>query len=202
MPAALSGTNLVSVVAVGNGRVHLMKVRHDLRSMSSAGLGAMAASLFLCFPADVSQVAAQNASDDPAADLESEQAFEDTTGGDLLREAQQHGSANIIVMLAITFRAEGELAAAQDVLRQRLAIARGQDQLLAALSGHRISGIKRFKYVPYVAMAVDEGGLIELINNPAIIRIMKDEMVQPTLAQSVPLINADDVWAAGLTGST
>jgi subtilisin len=51
-------------------------------------------------------------------------------------------------------------------------------------------------------MAVDEGGLIELLNNPAIIQIMKDEMVQPTLAQSVPLINADDVWAAGLTGST
>jgi subtilisin len=87
-------------------------------------------------------------------------------------------------------------------LRQRLAIARGQDQLLVALSGHRISAVKRFKYVPYVAMAVDEGGLIELINNPAIIRIMKDEMVPPTLAQSVPLVNADDVWAAGLTGST
>jgi subtilisin family serine protease len=170
--------------------------------MSRAGFGAVAALLFLCFAADVSQVAAQNVPDEPAADLEREQAFEDTTAGDLLREAQQHGSVNIIVMLATTFRAEGELSAAQDVLRQRLAIARGQDQLLAALSGHRLSGIKRFKYVPYVAMAVDEGGLIELSNNPAIVQIMKDEMVRPTLAQSVPLINADDVWAAGLTGST
>jgi hypothetical protein len=147
-------------------------------------------------------VAAQNVPDEPGADLESEQAFEDTTAGDLLREARQHGSVNIIVMLATTFRAEGELAAAQDVLGQRLAIARGQDQLLAALSGHRISSIKRFKYVPYVAMAVEEGGLIESINNPAIIQIMKDEMVPPTLAQSFPLMNADDVWAAGLTGST
>jgi subtilisin len=179
-----------------------MKVRHDLWSMSFAGLGAMAALLLLYFPAAVSRVAAQNVPDESAADLEREQAFEDTTAEDLLREARQQGSVNIIVMLATTFRPEGELSAAQDVLRQRLAIARDQDQLLAALSGHRISGIKRFKYLAYVATAVDEGGLIQLIHNPALIRIMKDEMVQPTLAQSFPLINADDVWAAGLTGST
>jgi hypothetical protein len=35
-----------------------------------------------------------------------------------------------------------------------------QNQLLAALSGHRISGIKRFnKYLPCMAMTVDDAGL-------------------------------------------
>ena len=57
------------------------------------------------------------------------------------------------------------------------AIAQGQDQLLAALTGHRISGIKRFQYLPYMAMTVDEAGLGELINYAAVVRIFKDEMI-------------------------
>ena len=178
-----------------------MKSMPGLRSMSLSVIGIVAAMLFLCFPADVTQVAAQDAPGEPAADLENGQAFEDTTVEDLLREAQQQGSVKIIVKLGTAFRAEGELSSAQDVLSQRAAIAQGQDQLLAALAGHRISDIKRFKYVPYMAMTVDEAALAELINNPAVVHIFKDEMIPLALAQSVPLINADDVWAAGFTGT-
>ena len=86
-------------------------------------------------------------------------------------------------------------------LTQRYAIAQGQDQLLATLAGHGISNVKRFNYAPYMAMTVDAARLSDLINSPAVVHIFKDEMVPPALAQSVPLINADDVWAAGFTGT-
>jgi subtilisin family serine protease len=195
------GIQQFGIVVVGNRRTTIMKRMRGFRSITVSRVGIVVAILFLCFPADVTQVAAQEVPGEPAADLESGQVFEDTTAETLLREAQQQGSVKIIVKLGTAFRAEGELSFAQDALRQRGAIAQGHDQLLAALSGHRISGLKRFQYVPYVAMTVDEAALAELINNPAVVHIFKDEMILPSLAQSVPLINADDVWAAGFTGT-
>jgi subtilisin len=178
-----------------------MKRMRGFGSIAGSVAGIVVAILCLCIPADVTQVAAQEVPGEPAADLENGQRFEGITAEDLLREAQQQGSVKIIVKLGTAFRAEGELSSAQDVSSQRAAIAQGQDQLLAALVGHRISNVKRFKYVPYMAMTVDDAGLAELINNPAVVQIFKDEMVPPALAQSVPLINADDVWAAGFTGT-
>ena len=171
-----------------------MRGMPGFRSMSFSVIGIVAALLFLCFPSAVTQMAAQDAGE-PATDLENGQAIEDTTTGDILREAQQRGSVKIIVKLGTAFRGEGELSSAQHMLSQRYAIAQGQDQLLAALAAHRISNVKRFKYVPYVAMTVDDAGLSELINNSGVVHIFRDEMVPPTLVQSVTLIDADDVWA-------
>jgi subtilisin family serine protease len=157
--------------------------------------------LCLRIPAEVTQVAAQEAPGEPAAEIGNEQGFKGMIGEALILEVQQRGSVSIMVELGAAFQAEGELSSAQEVSSQRAAIAAGQDQLLAALSGHRVSHIKRFKYVPYLAMTVDGAGLGELLNNPTVVHIHKDELVPPTLAQSVPLINADDVWAAGFTGT-
>ncbi len=178
-----------------------MKRMRGLWSITVSLVGIVVAILCLGFPTDVAQVAAQELPSEPAADREHGQASEDTTVEALLREAQQRGRVKIIVELGTAFRAEGELSSAQDVSSQRAAIAQEQNQLLAILAGHQISNIKRFKYVPFMAMTVDDAGLGELINNQAVVRIYKDEIVSPTLAQSVPLINADDVWAQGFTGT-
>ena len=146
-----------------------MRSMPDFRSMSFSVIGIMAALLFFCFPSDVTQAAAQDAGES-TTDLENGQAIEDRTADDILHEAQQRGSVKIIVKLGTAFRGEGELSSAQDVLSQRYAIAQGQDQLLAALAAHRISNVKRFKYVPYMAMTVDDAGLGELINHPAVVQ--------------------------------
>jgi subtilisin len=178
-----------------------MKRMRGFGSIAVSVVGIVVTILFLCLPAHVTRVTAQEVPGEPAADLENGQALEDQTVEDLRREVQQRGSVKIIVKLGTAFRAEGELSSAQDVSSQRAAIAQGQDQLLAALAGHRISNVKRFKYVPYMALTVDDAGLGELINNPAVVHIFEDERLPLVLAQSVPLINAEDVWAAGFTGT-
>ena len=177
-----------------------MKRMCGFRSIAVSVVGLVVALLLHCFPADVTQVAAQGVPGEPAADLENGQEIEGITAEDILRDAQQQGSVKVIIKLGTAFRAEGELSSAQDVSSQRAAIAQGQDHLLATLARHRIGGIKRFQYVPYMAITVDEAALAELINSPTVVHIFKDEMIPPRLAQSIPLINADDVWAAGFTG--
>jgi subtilisin len=173
---------------------------HSRRSYLSL-LGLLAALLCYCLPTDVDQAAAQDAPEEPAADLDSREAFAEPSADALLFEAQQYGRVKIIVKLAMAFRAEGEWSSVQDVMRQRTAIVQGQTRLLRTLLRHRITDIKPFRYVPYLAMTVDQSALMELLNQPGIIRIFKDELLPPVLAESVPLIHADDVWAPGITGS-
>jgi subtilisin family serine protease len=149
----------------------------------------------------LAQVAAQQAPDEPAAGLGNSKAFAEPSADALLLEAQQSGSVKVIVRLATSFRAEGEWSSAHDVIRQRGAIAQGQARLLSTLLRHRITDVKPFRYMPYLAMTVDEAGLRELMNHQEITRIFKDELLPLALAESVPLIQADDVWAAGISGT-
>jgi subtilisin family serine protease len=100
----------------------------------------------------------------------------------------------------VGFQPEGKLAAAL-VQTQRDLIALSQDEVLYQLSSHYVTGVKRFKYIPYMAMEVDEAALVELQQIPTVTSIQEDVPVPPTLLQSVPLINANDVWAAGYDGS-
>jgi subtilisin family serine protease len=178
-----------------------MKRMRSFQSIAVLLAGIVVAMLWLCFLVDVTHVTAQEVPSAPAADPEDDQAFKDATIEDLRREVQQRGVVKLMVKLRAAFRAEGELASAQEVSSQRAAIAQAQDQLLATLVGHRLSNVKRFRSVPYIAMTVDDAGLSALINNPAVARVHKDELVRAALAQSVPLINADEVWAAGFTGA-
>jgi subtilisin family serine protease len=106
-----------------------------------------------------------------------------------------------MVQLRAAFQAEGELASADEVSSQRAAIARAQDRILADLSNYRVSNIKRLRFAPYLALTVNEAGLRGLLNHPTVAHLHRDEMLEPSLAQSVPLINADDVWATGFIGT-
>jgi len=118
----------------------------------------------------------------------------------LLSKARSKGSVRLIVRLDVVFRPEGELSA-PDTLNQRSSIAGRQDELLEALSGHNVASIKRFKYIPYMALEVNESALAGLVNHPSVVGIEEDIAVPPTILQSVPLIGADDAWAAGYTGA-
>lgn len=93
--------------------------------------------------------------------------------GQLLARARSAGSVAVIVRLCVEFRPEGELEEAA-VRRQRAAIARAQHALLAELSRHRVSSVKRFAYVPYIALAADAGALLRLRASDGVADVTED----------------------------
>ncbi len=60
---------------------------------------------------------------------------------------------------------------------------------------------RRFTTVPFVAMEVTPAAWRALLASSDAVRVYPDEIVKPVLAQSVPLIQADQAWAAGYDGS-
>ena len=63
--------------------------------------------------------------------------------------------------------------------RQREAIARAQDDLLRALSGHRVTISARYDRLPLIALRVDEPALRVLISSPLVRKIQANLPVPP-----------------------
>jgi len=114
---------------------------------------------------------------------------------------QTQGAVRVIVGVDGGLQAPGAPLTRLEVQKRREAIVQAQDAVLARLAVHRVTDIKRFQYVPYMALEVDEAALVELQNHPQVTDIQEDVPVPPALADSVPLINADDAWNNGYTGA-
>ena len=61
--------------------------------------------------------------------------------------------------------------------------------------------MKKFPFIPYLALEVDTLGLRYLEESSEVSSIQEDLPVPPTLAESVPLIGAPAAWASGYSGS-
>ncbi|MGK7344311.1 MAG: S8 family peptidase [Candidatus Nitrospinota bacterium M3_3B_026] len=123
----------------------------------------------------------------------------------LFAAARQTGSARVIVRLDMGFRPEGEIPASQ-AADQQAAIQQKQDALLNSMAGQNISAVKRFQFIPHMAMVVDEHALNGLVNNPHVAAVEEDYLAEPiqaapSLYDSGPHIGADNAWAAGYTGA-
>ncbi|MXZ35839.1 MAG: S8 family serine peptidase, partial [Acidobacteria bacterium] len=80
-------------------------------------------------------------------------------------------------------------------------IARAQLSLLSRMNNPDASSIRRFKFIPYVAMEVDEAALESLAADPEVVSIEEDLAVKPLLANSTSLIGAPHAWDQGFAGS-
>ena len=80
-------------------------------------------------------------------------------------------------------------------------IARGQESLLNRMSNLEVSSVRRFKFIPYVAMEVDEAALESLAADPEVVSIEEDLAVKPLLENSTRLIGAPHAWDQGYAGS-
>jgi len=123
-----------------------------------------------------------------------------------LRDRVQHdGAARVIVELTLATGphvAEGRLPTAAAVAAQRQAIRAAGTRLRGRLPGaaHRV--IRQFDTVPYIAIEVTPAGLAALeADADDVARILEDELAKPVLADSVPLIQGDQVWDAGYDGA-
>ncbi len=111
---------------------------------------------------------------------------------------QKNGTAPVIVGFALPQvfqQIEGEEHDAQDTQAQRAAITQAQQHLIDRTreAGGTLSNIKQFRYIPYMAMTVDEKALTALNNDPHVTYIQEDSIDRLTLADSVPLIGADKI---------
>jgi subtilisin family serine protease len=117
------------------------------------------------------------------------------------QQARSQGAARVIVALDVPSRAEGRLASAGDVARQRVRIASAQDRALAVLAGtaHRVT--RRFGSIPFVALEASPAALDALERSDLVVGVEPDRAERPVLAASTPLVEATDAVAAGLDGT-
>jgi subtilisin len=112
-------------------------------------------------------------------------------------------SGRVIVELAMPAGRhvpEGTLPSPGAIAAQRRAIARAADRVAASLPpGSRV--IRRFTTVPFIVVEADGAATAALAASPDVVRVRKDSLFRANLAQSVPLIQGDQAWAAGYDGT-
>ncbi len=120
---------------------------------------------------------------------------------DLVAKVQEYGSVRVIVGLNVSFQPEGTLAGPLAVRTQRQLIDVVQDSVMQKMAGTNTTLIAEFKYIPYIAVAVDADALARLAALPETTTFQEDVPSPPALASSIPVIGADNAWLAGYTGS-
>jgi hypothetical protein len=98
----------------------------------------------------------------------------------LITKAQMQGSVRVIVRLKLDdWQPESALRDQQAIDAQRAAIARLQDRLLHSMAPFVVTNIMRFRFVPQMALTVDEAGLRTLISHPDVSTIWEDMTLSP-----------------------
>jgi subtilisin len=118
----------------------------------------------------------------------------------LITKAQTNGEVPLIVRLNVDFRVEGTRPAPA-VAFQRKAISDAQDSVVHALAGMHAANIKRYRYVPYLAVTVNAAALQALAQNPGVAGISEDVALPPVLAESTGVVGANGAWNLGYDGT-
>ena len=123
-----------------------------------------------------------------------------------LVERSKNAPVRVIVEFALdpamgrAHRPDPTLSAAE-AGAQRQAIQQVRGGVLARLGGAGYGDVKSFTTMPLMALEVGPEALRRLANHPEVVRIQEDLTMRPYLTDSIPLIGADAVLAAGHTGS-
>ena len=125
-------------------------------------------------------------------DSTEEDPFQSSEISILRAQAATAGSVPVIVGLQI----EGfdtSIMAVEEQYEARMVskIAAVQGIVLSDLENTSLTNAKRYDYIPYMALSVDEAGLEVLLKNPYVTSVTADQLLDPLLDTSVPLIKAD-----------
>jgi subtilisin family serine protease len=119
----------------------------------------------------------------------------------LISKAQAQGNVRVIVMLRLVMRMEHALSG-MEVKRQRDALHAMQDGVASRVLGSAADpDVVRYDIIPAMSLLVTAAELRKLLSDPAVVSIHEDVPMQLELAESIPLIHADDVWAKGFNGT-
>ena len=89
-----------------------------------------------------------------------------------------------------------------DVAALQEQVAADQGDVLSGLTDADFQLLDRYDAIPSLFGRVSAAGVAKLAAHPNVVRIYRPPELHFTLAQSVPLIHADDVQAAGYTGAS
>lgn len=120
---------------------------------------------------------------------------------ELQQRAETDGPVRVIIRLAPEYAPVGELSA-DARLEQDAAISSAQADFAETASGIvGLDGLSSIENLPLAVAEVNAEALTALAETDGVVSIVEDEAVPPTLAQSTVLINADDAWTAGASGT-
>jgi subtilisin family serine protease len=137
------------------------------------------------------------ASDDD--ELAQETGSSDSDMATLLSRANDEGQVRVLVSLDVEYQPEGKMPRGR-ASEQRARISRAQDSLLNRLTATSVSNVKRFDYIPALALIVDAEGLAELEKSPEVSYIHEDTFREYNLSSSTQIIGAKTAWDLGYTG--
>jgi subtilisin family serine protease len=123
---------------------------------------------------------------------------------DLRNRVLRDGRARVIVELRLPAAhvPEGALGDRIAVARQRERIAAAADRVVAGLARGSHREMRRFTTVPYLVLEVTPASLAALEQmGDEVVSIAPDALNRPSLAESVPLIEADQAWSNGFDGT-
>ncbi len=119
----------------------------------------------------------------------------------LQEEAQDNGKVRLIVRLEAPVDAEVMALNGAEAFEQRMEINFAQTQVAQALEKTNAEVLHNYTYIPYNLVEVDAAALDVLLSLPYVVSVEEDTLSEADLAQSVPLINADDAWSIGYSGA-
>ncbi len=76
-----------------------------------------------------------------------------------------------------------------------------QSAVLSELAATSFNVTSRFNTIPFLALEVSGDSLAALEHSNLIVDIQEDRINTVSLGNSIPVINADEVWALGIDGS-
>ena len=132
----------------------------------------------------------------PTVDLTATRAPSD----DFAKLAPDKGTVRVIVGLQTEFTPEGALDD-ERVKEQRTRIDSVRERLVRSLDGTKHEVVNTFETIPSVALELDADALAALERSGLAASIEPDELSDPTLAQSTPLVESTEANSLGRDGS-
>ncbi len=136
-------------------------------------------------------------------DLTSDTRFEVASAAsfdELEAVAATQGTVRVIVTLQALWAPEQLLDPVERVSQSNV-IASLQQELIDGLGREGYRVVYEYDYVPALALELDASALVRLLDSGLAARVQLDEIDSVSLTESVPLINADDVWGLGYDGT-
>jgi len=119
----------------------------------------------------------------------------------LINKAEQDGDVPVIAYLNTGTRGVADKPRPVKSPAARAALNKVQQRLLERMGSASPRNIKSYKHLPFVAMRLSPEGVQQLLNDPSVLQVQEDTLSKPTLLQTGPLVEANDAWAQGYTGS-
>jgi len=119
----------------------------------------------------------------------------------LAQRAQAQGRIRVIVGLRMTMRMEHTLTPEQAATQLRALQAMQSGVAARVLGSAGAQSEDRFTFIPYMSMFVNAAQLRRLLVDPEVVSVEEDVPSPPLLAQSAPLIHANNVWTKGFNGT-